>query len=32
MKYCLPTAEMERHIESTRAEAELEDQELEGTH
>ena len=32
MKFCLPTAEMERHIESTRAEAELEEQELEGTH
>ncbi len=32
MRFCLPTAEMERHIESTRAEAELEDQELEGTH
>ena len=32
MKFCLPTAEMERHIEATRAEAELEDEELEGSH
>jgi amino acid transporter len=32
MKFCLPAAEMERHIEATRAEAELEDEELEGSH
>ena len=32
MKFCLPTGEMERHIEATRAEAALEDEELEGSH
>ena len=28
MKFCLPTPEMERHIEATRDEAELEEEEL----
>jgi amino acid transporter len=32
LKYCLPTHEVEQHIEASRQEAELEEDELEGSH